>query len=232
MKTNSLSLLRSSRQASGAVAVLVVFAALALPVAAFAQSTPPPPTTEAGTATAREPKQAAPLASVVRGFYIEAKGTGGYTVSDQKIPGSLAGSYPQAAGKSEKLGSTAGLQLNVGYDLTDNVALQVVGGELFASGRRSDVARDLSVAYGGLQARVAFDLTDRLDLLASAGVAYASQSNQVEKAQTGAAILGGIGFEYYVHVRHFSVGLELSAIAPTSPSRVFVGLSPQIKYTF
>jgi len=184
--------------------------------------------------TSREPKQAAPLASVVRCFYIEAKGTGGYTVVDQKIPNtpSLAASYPQAVGQKEKLGGTAGLQLNVGYDLSDNIALQLVGGELFASGRRSDVARDLSLAYGGIQARVAFDLTDRLDVLASAGVAYGSQNNQVEKADKGAGILGGIGLEYYVHVRHFSVGLELSAIAPTSPSRVFIGLSPQIKYTF
>lgn len=216
MKTTSLALL---------------IAALALPVTANAQTTTEP-TSDPASVQAREPKQAKPIASVVRGFYIEAKVTGGYTVADQKVPQSLASSYPSAAGQKEKLGGTAGLQLNVGYDLSDNIALQLVGGELFASGRRSDVVRDLSIAYGGVQARVAFDLTDRLDLLASAGVAYASQNNQVEKAETGAAILGGIGFEYYVHVRHFSVGLELSALAPMSPSRVFVGLSPQIKYTF
>jgi opacity protein-like surface antigen len=210
----------------------LIVAAFASPLAAFAQSSAPP-TTEA-TVTAREPKQAAPLASIVRGFYIEAKGTGGYTVSDQKVPTtpSLAASYPQAVGKDEKLGSTAGLQLNIGYDLTNNIALQALAGQLFATGTRTDVVRDLSIVYGGVQARVAINLTDRLNLLTSAGVAYASQNNMVEKAQKGAALLGGLGIEYYVHVRHFSVGLEVSALAPTSPTRVFVGLSPQIKYTF
>ena len=214
--------------------LVLMLAAFGVSTAAFAQSDPPSPTIDGGEVTAREPRQAAPIASVVRGFYIEAKGTGGYTVSDQKVPNtpSLAAAYPQAVGQKEKLGSIAGLQLNIGYDLTHNVALQVVGGNLFATGRRTDVVRDLSIAYGGVQARVAFDLTDRLNLLASAGVAYASQNNRVEPADKGAAILGGIGIEYYVHVRHFSVGLELSALAPTSPSRVFVGLSPQIKYTF
>lgn len=189
----------------------------------------------AGSVQAREPRQADPIASVVRGFYIEAKATGGYTLSDQKLEAPLVGPgtpYPQAAGQSEKLGGTAGLQLNIGYDLTDNIALQAVVGEMFVSGRRSDIVRDLAVAYGGLQARVAIDLTDRLDLLLSGGVAYASQSNQVEKAEKGAAVLGGVGLEYYVHVRHFSVGLELSALAPLSPTRVFIGLSPTIKYTF
>lgn len=183
---------------------------------------------------ARQPRQVEQIASVERGFYIEAKATGGYTVSDQKISQEAAvnSAFPQTAGQSEQLGGTAGLQLNVGYDLTNNVAMQVVLGELFASGRRSDVVRDLAVAYGGVQGRVALDMTERFKVLFSGGVAYASQSNLVEKHTGGAAVLGGVGFEYYVHVRHFSVGLELSGFAPLSPTRVFVGLSPMIKYTF
>jgi opacity protein-like surface antigen len=211
--------------------VAIAFLVLA-PLAAQAQSSSGSASSAVG---AREPRQVQPIASVVRGFYMEAKATGGYTIADQKLEAPLVGpgtTFPNAAGQSEKLGGTAGLQLNIGYDLTDNVAVQAVVGELFASGRRPDVVRDLSVAYGGVQARIAFDLTDRLDLIASGGVAYASQSNQVEKAEKGAAVLGGVGLEYSVHVGHFSVGLELSALAQLSPSRVFVGLSPMIKYTF
>ncbi len=209
-------------------ALALAFVALTSGVAS-AQSTPPT------VQQSREPRQVDPIASVVRGFYIEAKATGGYTLSDTTLEAPTVGPgtpYPLLAGQKEKLGGTAGLQLNIGYDLTDHVALQLVAGNLFASGRRSDYVRDLSVAYGGLQGRVAVDLTDRLDLLLSAGVAYASADNKVEKAEKGAALLGGIGLEYYVHVRHFSVGLELSALAPLSPSRVFLGLSPMIKYTF
>ncbi|MEZ0311221.1 MAG: adventurous gliding motility protein CglE [Myxococcota bacterium] len=208
----------------------LAFATLS-PWVASAQTT----TGSAGAVQTREPRQQQPIASVVRGFYIEAKATGGYTLADQTLEAPAVGPgtpYPTLSGASEELGGVAGLQLNVGYDLTEHVAVQAVVGNMFASGRRADYVRDLSIAYGGLQARLAFDLTDRLDLLASAGVAYASASNQVEAAEKGAAVLGGIGFEYYVHVRHFSVGMEVTAFAPLSPSRVFLGLSPMIKYTF
>lgn len=181
----------------------------------------------------REPKQIDPEAAVARGFYIEAKLNGGYMISDASVSASAAGTVaPQAAGQSEKLGGGFGMQLNVGYDITDHVALELVGGQLFASGRRNDVVRDVGIAYGGLAARVGIDLTERLDLVLSAGAAYAGARNGVEKADTGIAILGAAGIEYYVHVRHFSVGLMVSAIAPVDPSRVFIGLSPQIKYTF
>jgi opacity protein-like surface antigen len=209
----------------------LALASLLAPGLALAQSGGP---TTNPQVQARQPRQVEQISSIERGLYIEAKATGGYTVSDQKISQEAAvnSAFPGAAGTSEQLGGTAGLQLNVGYDLTNNIAVQAVLGELFASGRRSDVVRDIAVGYGGLQGRVAIDLTERLDVLFSGGVAFASQSNQVEKAQTGAAVLGGVGIEYYVHVRHFSVGLELSALAPLSPTRVFVGLSPMIKYTF
>ncbi len=224
------SLIRPPRRGTCSSLIALAFATL-LPCVASAQTTTGP----APAVQSREPRQQEPIASVVRGFYIEAKATGGYTLADQNLEAPVVGPgtpYPTLAGASERLGGVAGLQLNIGYDLTEHVALQAVVGNMFASGRRADYVRDLSIAYGGLQARLAFDLTDRLDLLASVGVAYASQDNQVEASEKGAAVLGGIGFEYYVHVRHFSVGLELSALAPLSPSRVFLGLSPMIKYTF
>ncbi|MBC7792540.1 MAG: adventurous gliding motility protein CglE [Clostridia bacterium] len=220
------------------IQLALVLSAISLPVIANAQSSTTgatPPTNESPSTVreAREPRQIDPEAAVVRGFYIEAKVNGGYMITDANVSSRAAGTVaPQAAGQSEKLGGAAGMQLNVGYDITDHVAFELLGGQLFATGRRNDVVRDVGIAYGGIGARVGLDLTDRLDLILSVGAAYAGARNGVEKADTGLAILGGAGIEYYVHVRHFSVGLQISAIAPVDPSRVFVGLSPQIKYTF
>ena len=36
------------------------------------------------------------------------------------------------------------------------------------------------------------------------------------------------GIEYYVHVRHFSVGIELTTITQLEPLRSFVGINPSM----
>ena len=55
------------------------------------------------------------------------------------------------------------------------------------------------------------------------------QGTLAERIRAGGA---GLGFEYFVHVRHFSVGADVTAFATTVPHRVFVGLVPRMKYTF
>ncbi|MFC1612192.1 hypothetical protein ACFL6C_14605, partial [Myxococcota bacterium] len=89
-----------------------------------------------------------------------------------------------------------------------------------------------SMTFGGTAVRVSLDITNRLVVVASGGMAYVSASNSVEKSQNGVAALATGGVEYFVHVRHFSVGLEASVLAPFSPFRAFVGISPTVKYTF
>ncbi len=190
------------------------------------------------SAPAEEAAAAAPEAvdpgmlAVVRGFYMEGRVGGGYMLKNAELADLAA--YPNAKehDKTEALGAGALVHLAIGYDITDAFAIQLLGGTTQVSTTRSDYVRDVSFAFAGLGARGAIDLSDRLDLLLSGGVAYVSADNQVETAKTGIAVLGGVGVEYYVHVRHFSVGVELQVFAPLSPTRVFVSVAPQIKYTF
>lgn len=185
----------------------------------------------AATTNAATPARAEPLQSVARGLFFEGRVGGGYMVADAKIESDPI--FPGVVGKSEGFGPGASVSFALGYDVTPRLALQALGGALLVSGTRTKQhVRDLGVLYGGVGGRLAFDLTDRLDLLTSLGGAFAKSDNAVEEASTGPAVLGGVGLEYYVHVRHFSVGLELTVFAPLSPTRVFVGVSPLIKYTF
>ena len=66
----------------------------------------------------------------------------------------------------------------------------------------------------------------------SGAATFVQADNGVDDAESGAGVLVGTGLEYYVHVRHFSVGIDLTALAPLSPTRVFVALTPRLKYTF
>ncbi|MBI5512048.1 MAG: adventurous gliding motility protein CglE [Deltaproteobacteria bacterium] len=197
----------------------------ASPAAAAAATTAPP----AVEAPAKPEEPPAAMLAVVRGLYVEGRVGGGYMVKNAPFKPDPA--FPLAGG-SEGLGPGSLVHLAAGYDLTPFLAIEAVGGATLVSGTRTDKVRDLGVLFGGLGARGAIDVGDRLKVLVSAGVAYASAKNEVEKADKGVAAMGGVGVEYYVHVRHFSVGVELSVFAPVSPLRVFVGLAPQVKYTF
>ncbi len=170
----------------------------------------------------------APLEAIVRGFFIGARFVGGTMVKSDKIPATSA----LVPGQPEKFGTGTMLQLEMGYDITSALAIELVGGSSFVQGTRGDWVRDLNVVFGGAAVRVAPAITDRLRVVVAAGAGYASADNTVEKPQQGAAAFGSLGLEYYVHVRHFSLGLDVSALAPLKPMRVFVGLGPQVKYTF
>jgi len=86
-----------------------------------------------------------------------------------------------------------------------------------ASGDRADKVRDLGMMYGGLGGRIALRIQDRLDFLLTPGVIYVQADNTVEKPQAGMGAYLDLGLEYYVHVRHFSVGLVLTVVARCSP---------------
>ena len=175
---------------------------------------------------------AEPFEAIVRGLFVEARVGGGYMVQNGTIP---AGDpyAPQLAGETEGLGGGALVHLALGYDITELFSLQAVGGMTLASSRRRKLwVRDLALSFGGAAVRLAFDLGDRLDLLISGGGGYAMADNGVDAPQKGPVAFGGLGVEYYTHVRHFSLGLELAVLAPLSPKRLFVSLAPQLKYTF
>ena len=140
--------------------------------------------------------------------------------------------YPTLNGQGECLSTASGVDLSLGYDVTDNVGIHVTGGVLAAVGCRNDRVRALGIAYGGLGARFRLALSERLHVAISPQIAYARTDNGVEKAKTGALIGIAGGIEYYVHVRHFSIGAELALLAPLSPTRVVLGLQPHVRYTF
>lgn len=230
-----------TRQTCGVVliGVSLLFGA---PVSSFAQTEVDAASAEAPTAaepaaSAQAPAAAEPAAAaqpetvkaVVRGLFVDARVGGGYMVVNRDVE--PTDDYPLASG-SEGLGGGSTIQIGIGFDLNDMIALQALGGAVLASGSRDDLVRDLSILFAGGGARVSFALRQRLNMVASLGLGYGFADNAVEEPEAGVAVFGGLGVEYYVHVRHFSVGVELSGIAPISPMRVFVAITPSIKYTF
>ena len=213
----------------GGAALCAALLALAAPAnlraaEAEAPAAPEPEAPPAATQSARPEA----LRAVVRGLFVEGRIGGGYMLLNDETPNLLQGGAPT----SEELGPGVMMALVLGYDITDAVALQLLAGNILASGDRRDRPRDLGMLYGGAAARLAFALAERVGFLASLGAGFVRASNGIEDPQSGVAILAGVGLEYYVHVRHFSVGLELSALVPTQPWRAFLGLTPMIKYTF
>lgn len=183
-------------------------------------------------ATGSVSDQAAPgtLQSIVRGLYLEARVGGGYGVVSADIPDDPV--FPLLAGESEQLGAGSQIGFHLGYDVTDSLALELVSGATFISGRRTDRVRDVGLLYGGIGARLSFELERRLNLNLAGAATFVQADNGVDDLESGAGVLAGVGLEYFVHVRHFSIGIDLSALAPFSPSRVFVALTPRLKYTF
>ena len=189
---------------------------------------PPPAETEVA-ARADQPET---IEAIVRGLFVEARVGGGYMITGAELSSEIRLEYPQA-GDSEDLGGGALVHLAAGYDITDALALQAVGGAtLVSGGGEGGLVRDLSMVFGGAGLRLAFNLTKRLHALAEANVTYVNASNSIEGSSSGVGLLAGAGLEYYVHVRHFSLGIDLSVFAPFDPFRLFVGIAPTVKYTF
>ncbi|MEO0814371.1 MAG: adventurous gliding motility protein CglE [Myxococcota bacterium] len=189
-----------------------------------------PPTAQAPAQAVDDETEPAALESIVRGLYLEARVGGGYALASADIPADPV--FPALQGQSEELGAGSQMGFHFGYDVTDALALELVTGATFISGRRDDRVRDVGLIYGGLGARFSFELERRLNLTLSGAATFVQADNGVEDPESGPGILAGAGLEYYVHVRHFSVGVDVTALAPLSPTRVFVGITPKLKYTF
>ena len=171
-----------------------------------------------------------PLKAIVRGLYLEARPGVSATVLNAEVvtPDPF---NPGISGKQGK-GVGAAVFLSLGYDVNESVAIELIGGGTMVSGDRRDQVRDLSVLVAGAGARLSFSLGERLRLVAAPGVALVQASTVVDSADTGFGALIRGGLEYYVHVRHFSVGFEVLALTAFSPTRVLIGATPTIKYTF
>lgn len=187
------------------------------------------------SASVEEEEDAAPAAgerleAIVRGFYVEGKLGGGFMLVNQPVvPDAF---NPNATG-DEGYGVGGLVMMTAGYDIIDMVAVQVFGGTLMSDTRRRDVVRDMSMYYAGAGARLAIDITDRLDYTAQVGAMFVSADDAVRPdPEQGFGVLVSTGLEYYVRVRHFSVGLDVTMILPVQPVRMFLAVTPSFKYTF
>lgn len=181
--------------------------------------------------TTRLSASGASLEDRISGFFIEARAGGGTMVLNESIEENIY--FPQLSNVSEGLGAGTQLEVGLGYDISERIALELLLGGAFISGTRSDIVIDLSVVYAALGVRIGIPLAERLDLSILPAAGYAISDTSLEQ-QSGPYARLGVGIEYFVHLRHFSLGIELAATAPnlTQLSRLFIGVSPHVKYTF
>jgi hypothetical protein len=209
--------------------LLLVLAPVATAFADLAK--PPQPEEVPGAPGAKATAQAqAALEEVVHGGFIEMRAGGGYTVKSSSIP--YDPTFPQLKDASESFGAGTQIDFALGYEVTDDLALQLVGGMAMISGQRQDWVRGLSLGYGGAGVRLSMPLRDRLNLVIAPSFVYCYQSLAVDAATKGAGVMASVGFEYFVHVRHFSLGADINGLVALTPMRAFVGFVPHIRYTF
>ena len=199
----------------------------------FAQDAPPDAGADASAADV-QPAAASNLEAMdtlIRGFYVEATVRGGYAVADSSLDDIDDPSFEGLTG-SEGLGAGAGVGVKVGYDVSESLAIELLAGSLLVSGSQEVRVRDVGLMYGGAGGRLSVPINPRFFATFNAGVAFVSADNAVDDAENGLAIIGGAGLEYFVHVRHFSAGLDVQVFAALSPTRVFASVGPTFKYTF
>ncbi|MEZ4272655.1 MAG: adventurous gliding motility protein CglE [Myxococcota bacterium] len=198
---------------------------------AGAQETPSPGVEQGGDIAVEETaaKGAKDLRAVVRGLYLEARVGGGAIIKGADVEGDDG--FNGVLSGDEGTGFGTSVAMSVGYDIADSFALEFNTGGVMASGGRSDRVRDISMLYAGVSGRLLLG-SGRLKYTVTPGISYVRADNAVETPDSGIAATVRTGIEYFVHVRHFSVGIEALAFVPLSPLRMFVGLTPTLKYTF
>jgi hypothetical protein len=208
---------------------MAVFALLASPQLGHAASENAPPASASSSKAI-----AAPLQAVVHGPYVEMRIGVGYGVVSADI-GTTSPDFPTlSASASESLGWATLVDAAAGLEISDMFAVQLVGGMNAFGSRRNDRVRAVGLAYIGAGPRINLPTSERFGFVVSPSLAYASAGDGVlgEGNKTSLAFLVSLGFEYFVHVRHVSVGLDLTGTLPFSPARLMIGLAPHIRYTF
>jgi hypothetical protein len=170
------------------------------------------------------------LEQPLRGFYLEMRGGPGYALRGTQLPADPT--FPQLGGVDEALGQSAFVNLAAGYELSHWVALQGILGAEAISGRREDRVRGLGLVYGGLGLRFAAQVASRWQVSLAPHILLARASTAVDPPQAGLGLLASVGADYFVHVRHFSLGVDLQVLVPLKPLRATVGLAPHVRYTF
>ncbi len=173
------------------------------------------------------------IRSVERGFFLETEGGVGFIVN--KIDG-------------HKYGVTAPvIGLFLGYDILEILNISL-GASIMAVSAASDPANPEPAPVGDLffvmpQVRVQFAVltTERNFLWIHAHGGFGLglpgkidvEGTELDHGGNGPIFGGGLGFEHFTKLRHFSIGALAGAEIATKPGwAVAVTIAPMVKYTF
>lgn len=128
--------------------------------------------------------------------------------------------------------------LFAGYDITPFVSLSLGAAALVAPGSSDNVpGGDLFFLTPMAQVQFAFITTERDFFYVKGGIGFGfglpEQVGGRDFGGGGVAFRGLVGYEHYMRLRHFSVGVQAGVSGVTAPG-VGIGISllPTIKYTF
>lgn len=128
--------------------------------------------------------------------------------------------------------------LFLGYDITPFVSLSLGAAALVAPGSSdNEPLGDLFFLTPMAQLQFAFITTERDFLYVKGGIGFAfglpGEVDGQDFGGSGIAFRGLVGYEHYMRLRHFSLGIQAGVSGVTAPG-VGIGLSvlPTVKYTF
>lgn len=203
------------RSTSLALAAVLAVAPAVAPRLALAQSDEEP--------IADGPPKAADIQAVERGFFFQLDVGGNLMLTSMD-------------NRSYGFGLLTGLF--AGYDITPFVSLSLGAAALVASGSSDNVpGGDLFYLAPMAQLQVAFITTERDFLYVKGGVGFGFALPEQVVGQDfgggGVVFRGLVGYEHYMRLRHFSLGIQAGVSGVTAPG-VGIGLSilPTVKYTF
>jgi hypothetical protein len=209
-----------------ALAPFVLFSALAAPTLAGAQ----PSTTD--TASVQD-RPAVTFNEIERGFYFSVQGGPSFLVN----PPAEEGERPFSTGQMAQveLGVDIGERLSVGIFLMG--AANRAGSD-YTGNSGGAASGDFSYLVPGAVARmhlVGFEDNQdvkRTWIYARGGVGYTLFSPKLLLPDSDILVFAGPGVEYYTRLRHFSVGLEVTASYLVSSGSFGFAVSPNLRYAF
>jgi hypothetical protein len=200
---------------------------LVVPALALAQesSTPPPAPTQ--------DKEVVEFNEIERGFNLSVGGGPYFLISAPK-------NGPFSAGQLARV--------ELGYDIGERVSI-----ELFLLGTSNRASSsycgqnstgtclnsgDFSALIPGASARVNIvgfadsQEVKRLWIYAKAGAGYVDFQPQPLLPYSDVYLTGAVGLDYFTHLRHFSIGVELAFSYLVSSSSFGISLVPTVRYAF
>lgn len=134
------------------------------------------------------------------------------------------------------LGTGSNFHLALGVDFQKNIGIKFVGGGIQlpgeSQGPNKEFVRDFSGSYFGGLLTLSLPIKSRSVFGLHIGGGILKEEHLIEKEISNFMLMGQLRYDYYVHVRHFSIGVGANLLKPSNPSRMFLSVTPNLKYTF